>query len=196
MSVLGCRDIEGTGRNRGVVNDVWLRPAEAGMHRICGSSMPPLDGDLERPVTSYFGLDFPDQRLQRGISGVASAPDHISQVWRLGEVLVDNLHIGLQVPLTQERDPKPRGHASNDSGCAGAFEHGLEHRSLVLPKIEAPTSVEAILIEGKERDWVSFWKDQVGRFHPVQCLAEQQGVGGVHLVLEHLDDSGIKGSLA
>ena len=63
MSVLACRDIEGSGRNRGVVKDVWSRPAEAGMHKISDGSMPHSDGDLERSVTSYFGLDFPDQRL-------------------------------------------------------------------------------------------------------------------------------------
>ena len=63
----------------------------------------------------------------------------------------DDFHFWPDVAVTQQRHAEPSKDTRHDASGAGTFEHGFKKRAVVLPDVQRPMAVEAVVIEGKER---------------------------------------------
>ena len=93
--------------------------------------------------------------------------------------------------FTEEGDPKPGSDSRDYAGRTRTLEHVLQDDSAILAPVHRPMPVEAVLVEGKERNRTLNSQGQVRMLHPIKGLTKQDDITRSQVMVENLQDRGI-----
>ena len=111
-----------------------------------------LTSQNQLPVSANLLFDFRDKTFQGGIPSLLGSTYDVGERRRRRQLSVYDFHLWPHVSLTQQSDTKSCLHRRNDTGGAGALEHGFQVRASILTDVNRPMSVEAVIVEREERD--------------------------------------------